>query len=105
MTDYDILGSSSVLVGCLAKRKHAINRRVRERLDMEQFDHFGSVFVKEDRETGKVVQKPCLLTRQSATRQSQRLRLCHTIKRILVRRNRTCDINLWIATGITQCKQ
>jgi len=27
---------------------------------MEQFHHFGSVFVKEDRETGKVVQKPCL---------------------------------------------
>ena len=27
---------------------------------MVQFRHFGSVFVKEDRETGEVVQKPCL---------------------------------------------
>ena len=32
---------------------------------MEQFHHFGSVFVKEDRETGKVVQKPCLFVRQN----------------------------------------
>jgi len=27
---------------------------------MEQFHHFGTVFVTEDRETGKVVQRPCL---------------------------------------------
>jgi len=27
---------------------------------MVEYRHFGSVFVKEDRETGKVVQKPCL---------------------------------------------
>jgi len=27
---------------------------------MEPFRHFGTVFVTEDRETGKVVQKPCL---------------------------------------------
>ena len=65
MTDYDTLGSSLVLVGCLAKRKCTINRRLQKRSDMEQFRHFGSVFVKEDRETGKVVQKPCLFTRQS----------------------------------------
>ena len=32
---------------------------------MEQFHHFGTVFVKEDRETGKVVQKPCLFLQQS----------------------------------------
>ena len=38
---------------------------VQKRLDMEKFHHFGSVFVKEDRETGKLVQKPCLFTRQS----------------------------------------
>ena len=31
---------------------------------MEQFHHFGTVFVKEDRETGKVVQTPCLFARQ-----------------------------------------
>jgi len=54
-TDDDILGSSLVLVGCLAIRK----RRVQKRLDMEQFHHLRTVFVKEDRETGKVVQKPC----------------------------------------------
>ena len=65
MTDYDILGRSLVLAGCLAKRKRTINRRVQKRSDMEQFHHFGSVFVTEDRETGKVVQKPCLFTRQS----------------------------------------
>ena len=28
-------------------------------IDKEQSRHFGTVFVKEDRETGKVVQKPC----------------------------------------------
>ena len=60
MTDYDILASSLVLVGCLAKRKRTISRRVQKRLDMELFRHFGTVFVKEHRETGKVVQKPCL---------------------------------------------
>jgi len=66
MTDYDILGSSFVLVGCLAKRNCTINRRVhKKRLDMEQFYHFGTVFVNEDNETGKVVQKPCLFMRQS----------------------------------------
>ena len=34
-----------------------ISRRVQKRLDMEQFHHIGSVFVKEDRETGKVLHK------------------------------------------------
>ena len=60
MTDYDILASSLVLVGCLAKRKRTINRRAQARLAMVQFRHFGTVFVEEDRETGKVAQKPCL---------------------------------------------
>jgi len=60
MTDDDIFASSSVSVGCLAERQRTINRRVQERLDMEQFHHFGTAFVKEERETGKVVQKPCL---------------------------------------------
>ena len=32
MTDYDILASSSVLVGCLAKRKRTISRRVQKML-------------------------------------------------------------------------
>ena len=58
MTDYDILGSNLVLVGCLAKRKRTINRGVEKRLDVKQFRHFGTVFVTEDRETGKVAQKP-----------------------------------------------
>jgi len=35
-TDDDILGSSLVLVGCLAERQRAINRRAQKRLDMEQ---------------------------------------------------------------------
>ena len=52
MTDYDIRASSLVLVGCLAKTERTMNRRVKKRSDMEQFHHFGSVFVKEDRETG-----------------------------------------------------
>ena len=77
MTDYDILGSSLVSVGCLAERKRTISRRVQRRSGMEQFRHFGTVFAKEVRETGKVVaQKPCLFTRQSrrvAARQSQTL--------------------------------
>ena len=50
---------------------------------MEQSHHFGTVFVKEDRETGKVVQKPRLFALQSvqrATRQSQRLRLSRAVK-------------------------
>jgi len=37
---------------------------------MEQFHHFGTVFVKEDRETGKVVQKPCSFIRQKSQRVS-----------------------------------
>ena len=53
MTDYDIRANSLVLVGCLAKRKRPINRRVQKRLDVERFHHFGTVFVKADRETEK----------------------------------------------------
>jgi len=53
MTDYDSLGDSLVLVGCLAKRKRTINRRVQKRLDTEQFHRFGTVFVKEKCKTGK----------------------------------------------------
>ena len=81
MTDYDILGSSLVLVGCLAKRKRTVSRRAQKRLDMEQFRHFGAVFVKEDRETGKVAQKP------SAT--FARDKVAHSCDK-----NRRCDIVL-----------
>jgi len=45
MTDYDILASSSVLVGCLAKRKRMTNRRLQKGLDMEQFCHFVTLFM------------------------------------------------------------
>ena len=48
------------MLSCNAKRQRTINIIVKKRLNMEQFHHFGTVFVKEDRETGKVVQKPCL---------------------------------------------
>ena len=81
MTDYDILGSSLVLAGCLAKHKRTINRRVHKRLDVEQFRRFGSVFVKEDRETGKVVQKPCLYMRQSRSVQLDRRSVCDFVAR------------------------
>jgi len=62
----DILATSLVLVGWLAKRKCTVNQSVQKRLDMEQFHHFGTVFAKEDRETGKVVQKQCLFMRLSS---------------------------------------
>ena len=42
---------------------------------MERFHHFGTVFVKVDREMGKVVLKPCLFVTKS-----QRLRLCRVTK-------------------------
>ena len=67
MADYDILDSSLVLVGCLAKRKRTINQRVQKRLHMVQFRHVGTVFRKEARETVKVAQKPCLFTQQSCS--------------------------------------
>ena len=51
MTVDDILASSLVLVGCLAKRKRTNNLSVQKKIDMEQFHHFGTVFVKADRET------------------------------------------------------
>ena len=82
MTDYDILGSSLVLVGCLAKRKRTIDRRAQERLDMVQSRHLGTtVFVKEDRETEKVVQKPCLYMRQSRSVQLDSRSVCVFVSR------------------------
>ena len=44
MTGYDICANSLVLVGCCAKRKRTISRRVKKRLDMEHFRHFGTVY-------------------------------------------------------------
>jgi len=43
---------------------------------MEQFRHFGTVSVNEDRETGKVVQKLCLLMRQSRSVQFDSCSVC-----------------------------
>ena len=76
MTDDDILASNIALVGCLAKRKRTINRSVQKRLNMEQFRRLGTAFAKEDRETGKVVQKPCLFTRQSRSVQLDSRSVC-----------------------------
>jgi len=77
MTDHDILGSNLVLVGCLAKRKRTINRRVEKRLDVKQFHHFGTVFVTEDRKKSGAEAVIVYATKsQRATRQSQRLRVC-----------------------------
>ena len=75
MTDYDIPGSSLVLVGCLAKRQHMINQTLQKRSDMEQFHHLRAVFM-EDHETGKVVQKPCLFMRQSHSVQLHSRSVC-----------------------------
>ena len=48
MTDYDVVGSR------LSSKTKAYDRsKSSENLDMEQFHHFGTVFVKEDRETRK----------------------------------------------------
>ena len=72
---------------------------------MEQSHHFGTVFVKEDRETGKVVQKMCVFTLQSvqrATRQSQRLRLCRAVKsRTLATKPRA--IKIAGVTSVLEC--
>ena len=81
MTDYDIFGNSVVLLGCLVKPKRTINGRVQERLDVEQLHHFGTVFAKEDRETGKVAQKPCLFTRQSRSVQLDCRSVCDFVAR------------------------
>ena len=53
-----------------------INRRVPKKIDTEQFHRFGAVFVKADRETGKVVRKPCVFTRQSGSMQHDSGSVC-----------------------------
>jgi len=105
MTDYDILASSLVLLGCLAKRKRMINRRVRKRLDVKQFRHFGRVFVKEDRETGNWCRsRVCLHDKVAgATRQAQRRqRVCRAIVARSCDTSRMCDIGfILLRTVIT----
>jgi len=81
MTGYDILASSLVLLGCLAKWERTLKRGFQKRFDMKQFHHFGTVFVKEDRETGKLVQKPCLFKRQSRSVQLDSRRVCDFVAR------------------------
>ena len=46
---------------------------------MVQFHHFGTVFVKEDRETGKVAQKPCLFAQQSLSVQVDSRSVCEFV--------------------------
>ena len=63
---------------------------------MEQFHHFGTVFAKEDRETGAEAVFVYATKSQRATRQSatwSRDKVAHSRDRI-ARRNRTCDIGL-----------
>jgi len=48
------------------------------------YRHFRTVFVKEDRETGKVAQKPCLFARQSRSVQLDSRSVCEFV----VRQNR-----------------
>jgi len=48
---------------------------------MEQFHYFGTVFAKEDLETGKVAQKPCLFMRQSRSVQLDSRRVCDFVAR------------------------
>ena len=58
---------------------------------MVEFRHFGTVFVKEDSETGKVVQKPGLFMRQSHSVQLYRRSVCDFVarsSRALVRQDR-----------------
>ena len=77
----DILASSFVLVSCLEKEKRTINRNVQKGLDMEQFHRFRAVFVKEDRKTGKVVQKLCFFMRQSRSVRLDSHSICKLMSR------------------------
>jgi len=59
-----------------------VNRWVEERLGMEQFHHFRTVFAKNDRETEKVAaQKPCLFSRQSRSGQLDSRSVCDFVAR------------------------
>jgi len=67
--------------------------------DMEQFRHFRTVFVEEDRETGKVAQKPCLFARQSRRVQLDSRTASASLSRAMKSRTRAtkshaCDIGL-----------
>ena len=72
MTDYNILGKQFSFSRPSCKTKAYINQRLQKRLYIENFHHFGTVFVKRW-ETGKVVQKPSLFMQQS---RSMRLDSC-----------------------------
>jgi len=91
MTDYDILGSSLVLIRGLAKRMCAINRWVQKRLDMEQFRHFGSIC--EGRSwNGKSGAEAVFVKRQSRSVQLDSRSVC---VRELVRQNRAIKSQVW----------
>jgi len=76
MTDYDILASSLVSVGCLAKTKAYHQSKSSEKIRLWYSFTILALFVKEDRETGKVVQKPCLFVRQSRSVQLDSRSVC-----------------------------
>ena len=48
---------------------------------MEQLRHFATLFARKDRETGKVVQKLCLFTRQSRSVQFDSRSVCEFVAR------------------------
>jgi len=66
MTDYINLGSSLVLVRCLVKTKAYDQSKSSGKIRHGTISSFWTVFVKEDRETGKAVQRLCLFMRKSA---------------------------------------
>ena len=63
-----------------------------------QCHHFGAVFAEEDRETGRVVPRPCLSTRQSHSVQLDSRRVCDFV----ARQSRKCDVGglLTAAVGL-----
>jgi len=62
---------------------------------MEQFHHFVTVFVKEDPEMGKVVQKPCLFMKTFIHRKYGRYRQdTDMYKRQKQNNNTACDLTV-----------
>jgi len=100
MTDYDILGGSLVLVGCLAKRKLACDQsKSSEKIRYRTILSYWNLFVKEDRETGNVVQKPCLFMRQSRRVQLNSRSICDFVARLKSRTRATKSRDT--ITGVT----
>jgi len=71
-----------------------INRRVPKKIDTEQFHHFGAVFVKADRETGKVVQKRVCLRDKVAACSMTAAASAATLSRAIKSRSSTTESHL-----------